>query len=919
MGNKIDYLFEKKSPLRYTLTSVNLLLRLKIMQKFIYHFGANNNEGNANMKEKLGGKGANLAEMANLKLPIPPGFTIATDLCSYYYNNSKNLTDNFTEDLLSAVEKLEKSTGKSFGKAENPLLLSVRSGAKISMPGMMDTILNLGMNDMVAQSLIKLTGNPRFVYDSYRRFLEMYGSVVLEISSYIFEDTFENHKINHDIINDSEISSDILKLIIDDYKEIIRTKTGKDFEQNPQKQLIEAIAAVLKSWMSPRAIHYRKINNISDSDITGTAVNVQSMVFGNKGNSSATGVVFTRSPSDGEKKIFGEFLINAQGEDVVAGIRTPMPIVDAKDNSQASMEKMMPEAYKQLSEICHILENHYGDMQDVEFTVEEKKLYILQTRSGKRSAAASVKIAVDMVEEGILTKEQALMRIEPDSLNQLLHTAVDYASKPKIIATGLPASPGAATGIVVFSPDKAEELSHHHKVILVRNDTSPEDIKGMHVSKGIITARGGMTSHAAVVARGMGRPCVCGVKNLIVNERERYFTTASGEKIKHGDTITIDGGTGKIILGDVKLLEPKFSPEFNKILDWADEIATMKVRANAETPLDASTAIKFGAVGIGLCRTEHMFFDEDKIPLVREMIIAQDYDHRIKAIAKLKPLQVADFKKLFIILGSMPLNIRLLDPPLHEFLPTDEKDKENLAKILEVPKSVIDYRLHTLHEINPMLGHRGCRLGISYPEIYIMQVEAILEAMWLAYSETKIAAKLELMIPLISDAHELKIIKELITEAIARIESQYAYKFNIKIGTMIELPRAAITADKIAPMVDYFSFGTNDLTQTTFGISRDDIGSFLTDYIDAKIFKKDPFITIDREGVGLLINTAINKGKQINNKLTMGICGEHAGDADSIDFFQQEGLNYISCSPFRVPIARVAAARSKIKTIINES
>jgi pyruvate,orthophosphate dikinase len=884
------------------------------MNKLIFHFGHQNNEGNAKMKDKLGGKGANLAEMSNLGLPIPAGFTIATDICSHYYASGNKLTTAFEKQLFQAIEKLENETGKIFGSTKNPLLLSVRSGAKISMPGMMDTILNLGMNDEVAESLAKITDNPCFAYDSYRRFIEMYGSVVLGISNYIFEDTYDNHKINHSINSDAEISTDILKLVIQDYKKIIYKTTNKEFETNLDKQLKNAIEAVLKSWMSPRAVHYRKINNINEQDIIGTAVNIQSMVFGNKGTNSATGVVFTRSPTDGEKKIFGEFLMNAQGEDVVAGIRTPNPLMAKDQKDGLSMEELMPKAYNKLVEICNQLEKHYGDMQDIEFTIEEEKLYILQTRNAKRSAASAVKIAVDMVEEGILTKEQALLRIDPESLNQLLHTAIDYSSKLEIIANGLPASPGAATGIVVFSPYDAEVLSHHHKVILVRNDTSPEDIKGMHVAKGIITARGGMTSHAAVVARGMGRPCVCGVKGLTVNEKDKYFTTSNGQKISQGDTITLDGSTGKIIVGSVNLIEPKFSEEFATILKWADSIKTLKVRANAETAIDAKMAIKFGAVGIGLCRTEHMFFDNSKIPLVREMILAQDYEHRMKAIAKLKPLQIADFKELFSILESTPINIRLLDPPLHEFLPTLQQDKENLAKILGVPKSVIDHRLDVLHEINPMLGHRGCRLGISYPEIYTMQVEAILEAMWILYSKQSIRANLELMIPLISDVKELEIIKNMIMKTIKELEKKYSHNFKIKIGTMIELPRAAILADKISPLVDYFSFGTNDLTQTTFGISRDDTGSFLGDYIDQKIFKRDPFVTIDQEGVGFLINTAIKKGKKTNNNLTFGVCGEHAGDPESIDFFHNAGIDYISCSPFRVPIARIAAAISKIKS-----
>ncbi len=884
------------------------------MNKLIYHFGPWNNEGNATMKDILGGKGANLAEMSNLGLPIPPGFTIATTMCAHYYSNGSKLTADFEKQLLAAIKELEQNTGKIFGSVTNPLLVSVRSGAKISMPGMMDTILNLGINDEIADALAKITNNPRFAYDNYRRFIEIYGSVVLEIPSYVFEGIYDNYKINHNISNDSETSPEILKLIINDYKKLVHKFTGQELETDLNQQLKKAIEAVLKSWMSSRAIHYRKINNINKQDVLGTAVNVQSMVFGNKGNNSATGVIFTRSPANGEKKIFGEFLVNAQGEDVVSGIRTPNPILANDKKDGTSMQELMPKNYEELLLICAKLEGHYGDMQDIEFTIEEGSLYILQTRNAKRSAMAAVKIAVDMVNEGILTKEEALLRIDPESLNQLLHTGIDYSTKPEIIASGLAASPGAATGIVVFSPYDAEELSHHHKVILVRNDTSPEDIKGMHVAKGIITARGGMTSHAAVVARGMGRPCVCGVKGLTVNEKDKYFTTSDGQKIKQGDIITLDGSTGKIIVGMVKLIEPQFSPEFETILQWADSIKRLQIRANAETAIDAKMAIKFGAVGIGLCRTEHMFFDANKIPLVREMIIAQDYEHRMKAIDKLKPLQTADFKELFSILGTMPFNIRLLDPPLHEFLPTLEQDKENLAKILEVPKSVIDHRLHVLHETNPMLGHRGCRLGISYPEIYNMQVEAILQAMWEVYSKQAIRSNLELMIPLISDFRELEIIKNMIIKTINELEEKYSHKFNIKIGTMIELPRAAITADKIAPLVDYFSFGTNDLTQTTFGISRDDTGSFLGDYMEQKIFTHDPFVSIDQEAVGFLVNTAIKKGKAANDALTFGVCGEHAGDPESIDFFHNAGLDYVSCSPFRVPIARVAAARSKIRS-----
>ena len=881
------------------------------MNKLIYYFGNSGAEGDASMKDILGGKGANLAQMCKLGLPIPPGFTISTSLCHSSNERRSHFTPKFEEEIHSYIARLEAETKKTFGSSDNPLLLSVRSGARISMPGMMDTILNLGMNDDVAKALAAKTNNPRFAYDSYRRFLEMYGNVVLDISSYLFEEIFDKHKGNNNITKDGDVTVEVLYEVVDAFKAVIKKQTGREFESDPYSQLKSAIEAVWRSWNCPRAITYRKINNISDD--TGTAVNVQAMVFGNKGDDSATGVIFTRDPSNGNNAIFGEFLINAQGEDVVAGVRTPSPILVDASADGSSMQECMPKQYDDLSDVCSKLELHFKDMQDIEFTIEEGKLYILQTRSGKRAAAAAIEIAVDMVAEGLISKEEALMRIDPESLNQLLHTAIDYSSEPKIIATGLPASPGASTGIAVFSPYDAEELSHHHKVILVRNDTSPEDIKGMHLSEGILTARGGMTSHAAVVARGMGKSCVCGVKGLVVNEKQKLLTTASGHKIKQGDTITIDGSTGQIIIGDVKLIQPKFSEEFKVILEWADEIKELKVRANAETALDASVAIKFGAVGIGLCRTEHMFFDNDKIPLVREMIIAQDSAHRQNAIDKLRPLQTADFKSLFEIMSGLPVNIRLLDPPLHEFLPTEEKDKKLLSESLNVPMSIIDHRLHSLHELNPMLGHRGCRLGISFPEIYIMQVEAMLHAIKMLKHEQDIDSKLELMIPLISDVRELIKLKEHIQKTILEMEAEHSIKFDIKIGTMIELPRAALTAGDIAKHVEYFSFGSNDLTQTTYGISRDDVGSFLPDYISQKIFTHDPFIKLDEEGVGELIEIAIKRGRKTNNSISLGVCGEHAGEPSSIDFFHKLGLDYISCSPYRIPVARVAAARSKIK------
>ncbi len=882
------------------------------MSKLIYFFGCEDTKGDASMKDLLGGKGANLAQMCKLGLPVPPGFTISTKLYRLYSIKNTHLAPFFEKDLLLSITKLEKETGKKLGCNTNPLLVSVRSGAKISMPGMMDTILNLGMNDNVAKALAIKSKNPRFAYDCYRRFLEMYGSVVFNISSCFFKKTFEIYKNTNNISEDSNLTVEILQEIIADFKVIILKHSGQEIESDPIKQLKKAIEAVLKSWMSPRAIIYRKISNIPD--IPATAVNVQSMVFGNKGVNSATGVVFTRCPTTGKKEIFGEFLLNAQGEDIVGGIRTPLPILASSAVGKgSSMQEQFPTLYDGLVSVCVKLETCFKDMQDIEFTVEEGKLYILQTRNGKRSATAAIKIAVDMVNEGIITKQEALMRIDPESLNQLLHTAIDYSTFPNIIATGLPASPRASTGIVVFSPYDVEELSHDHKIILIRNETSPEDIKSMYLSAGIITARGGMTSHAAIIARGMGTPCVCGVNDLVINEKQKFFTTSSGHKVKHGDSITVDGSTGNIIIGDVKLVEPNFSDEFNMMLKWADEEKYLQVRANAETALDANVAIKFGASGIGLCRTEHMFFDNNKISLVRKMIIAQDYEHRMKSIEQLRPLQTEDFKSLFKIMNGMPVNIRLLDPPLHEFLPTEKKDKNLLAKILRVSVSVIEHRLHALHELNPMLGHRGCRLGISYPEIYIMQVEAMLHAMQQLYKENQIESKLELIIPLISEVKELEYIKQYVEKTIKEVESMFSMSFNVKLGTMIEVPRAALTANEIAKHVEHFCFGSNDLTQTTYGISRDDVGSFLPNYIDQKIFFYDPFIRLDKEGVGKLISMAIRNGKKSNDKLTLGVCGEHAGDPSSIDFFHSVGMSYISCSPYRIPIARIAAAQSKIK------
>ena len=867
------------------------------MNKWIYHFKAGYAEGNASLQELLGGKGAGLAEISNLGLSVPAGFTICTEACKYYYSYNSILPLGFIDELSKAIKTLEQDSGKIFGSTDNPLLLSVRSGARTSMPGMMDTILNVGMNDEIVETLASTSGNREFAYDSYRRFIEMYGSVVLNIPHYLFEDSLELNKIQSD-----DDQADLSLKIISDYKKIIRKYTAQEFPTDPMTQLRTSIESVLKSWMCERAITYRSLNNIPDD--WGTAVNVQSMVFGNMGDTSATGVVFTRNPAKGDNQIFGEFLINAQGEDVVSGIRTPMPII-SNDSSIPSMQKLMPDLYQELLDICTKLEQHFKDVQDIEFTIEKGKLYILQTRSAKRTTAAAIKIAVDMVNENVLSKQEAIMRIIPESINQLLHATIDYSKELQAFAQGLPASPGAATGIVAFSPYDAEEMSHHHKVILVRNDTSPEDIKGMHVSNGILTARGGMTSHAAVVARGMGKPCVCGVNGLIVNEAEGLFKI-NGITVKKGDEITIDGSSGKVFLGRAPLIQPNFSNEFKTLLSWADEIRTLSVRANAETPLDSASALKFGAEGIGLCRTEHMFFDADKIPLVREMIIAPDYERRKKAIDKLLPLQIQDFKELFKILKGKPINIRLLDPPLHEFLPQAEEDKQTLAANLNISIAAIHTRLNALHEVNPMLGHRGCRLGITYPEIYQMQVQAISIAMKELKQDEAISTNLELMIPLISNVNELKKIKQIILE-------EFEGEIPFRVGTMIELPRAALMAGTIAKEVEFFSFGTNDLTQTTYGISRDDIASFLPDYIDKKIFEHDPFIQIDEEGVGELIKTSIERGKLGNPKLKLGVCGEHAGNPASIDFFHKIGLDYISCSPYRIPIARLAAAQAKIK------
>lgn len=884
----------------------NSILLKELMDKLLYFFSQNFVEGSEVAKSILGGKGANLAQMCKLGLPIPPGFTISTVLCQKYCADLTSLSSEVLDQIKNYIAKLEEETGKCFGGA-NPLLLSVRSGAEVSMPGMMDTILNLGINDEVVQNIANISGDRRFAYDSYRRFIEMYATVVLEIPSYHFEEILENCKIDNAYPQDSDIPANELERIIESYKAIILKYTGQALEDNPMNQLLSAIKSVLKSWNSSRAIAYRKIHNITN--IIGTAVNVQSMVFGNKNDQSATGVIFTRNPITGEKKLFGEYLINAQGEDVVAGIRTPNLVLSEDANS---MQKLMPKQFMQLQNLADKLELYFKDMQDIEFTIENGKLYLLQTRTGKRSAAAALKILVDMVAENLLTREEAILKIDAESLNQLLHTTIDYSAQYDVIARGLPASPGAATGIAVFSSVEAEELSMHHKVILIRNDTSPEDIKGMHVSQGIITARGGMTSHAAVVARGLGRPCVCGINSISIDEAKKQFTTHNGVVIKHGDLITIDGTQGDVILGRAELITPQISGEFEVILKWCDDIRRLKVRANAETVLDASVALKFGACGIGLARSEHMFFDKEKIFLIHQMIIAPIDSQKQDAIAKLLPMQVKDFSELFKIMNGKQVNLRLLDPPLHEFLPSSEEEKIKLANILHISLAEIETRIEELKEANPMLGHRGCRLGVSSPEIYKMQIEAILDAAYLVQCQVYEMPKLEIMIPLISDVRELLLIKNYLQEIVHSKEQHYSVKFDLKLGTMIELPRAALISDKIAEHVDYFSFGSNDLTQTTYGISRDDIGSFLPHYLSNNIFDHDPFIVLDQDGVGELIKISVERAKKVKH-ITFGVCGEHAGNPASIDFFESLGLDYISCSPYRIPIARVAAAQSYIK------
>ncbi len=883
------------------------------MTKLILNFNSKNAKKIKNPKNFLGGKGANLAEMGRMGLPVPPGFTISTKVCDIFYNDKKNLNSKIISQIKKELKVIEKDVSKKFGDLKNPLLLSVRSGARVSMPGMMDTILNLGLNDKTVIALANQTLNERFAKDSYRRFIQMYSSVVMGVESYLFEELIENYKLTKGVLLDTELDEKDWDGLIKDFKDLVKEKTKKDFPQNVYKQLFGAINAVFLSWESNRAKVYRKLNQIPSK--WGTAVNVQSMVFGNMGNDCATGVVFTRNPSDGSNDVYGEYLINAQGEDVVAGTRTPQYITTkAKKEakvSDPSMEESMPKVYSELNKILKKLERHYKDMQDVEFTVENNKLWILQTRSGKRTSKSAVKIAVDMVREKLITKDEAVLRVDPNSLDTLLHPTLDEKSSIQVIANGLPASPGAASGKVVFTSEEAERLNNMMQdTILVRVETSPEDIQGMHAAKGILTARGGMTSHAAVVARGMGRPCVSGSSEIDIQYDKKTFKTSSNE-IKEGDIITIDGSTGRIILGSVPTVKPEISGDFSKLMRWADNIRKLKIRTNSETPQDTKTARDFGAEGIGLCRTEHMFFDEERILSVREMILSKTYEDRTKALEKLLPHQKNDFIEIFKIMQGLPVTVRLLDPPLHEFLPNSEKEIAEVADVVGADKKEVVSRIEELYEQNPMLGHRGCRLGISFPEIYEMQCRAIFEALSDLKKKRQKSAIPEIMIPLVSTEAEIKIIKDLVIKTAKKVQDENKIKITFLVGTMIELPRAAIKAHDIAKHAEFFSFGTNDLTQTTFGISRDDSGKFLNDYINNKIFTIDPFVSID-DGVKDLVKIAVEKGKKQNNKIKLGICGEHGGDPESISFCSKIGLDYVSCSPYRVPIARLAAAQAEL-------
>lgn len=875
-------------------------------EKFVYFFSAGESEGNAGMKNLLGGKGANLAEMTSLGIPVPPGFTISTEVCGHYYQTPGGRLPEWVQpEVRKAMARVETKIGKKFGDVNDPLLVSVRSGARASMPGMMDTILNLGLNDQTVEGLSKASANPRFAWDSYRRFLQMYSDVVMGMNSSLLEVTLEDLKAEKGVHEDTDLSIDDLKVLVTKFKALIKSTTGQIFPTDPWEQLWGAISAVFRSWHTPRAITYRELNSIPAS--WGTAVNIQSMVFGNMGDDSATGVAFTRDPSTGEKKFFGEFLVNAQGEDVVAGIRTPRPIDELK--------QVMPAAYEQLTSIYKNLEAHYRDIQDIEFTIEKGRLWMLQTRNGKRTAKAALQIACDMMDEKLITADEALMRIDPQALDQLLHPTLDPKAEKTVLAKGLPASPGGVHGQIVFTSEEAVDWKEKgQKVILVRIETSPEDIAGMNAAQGILTTRGGMTSHAAVVARGMGKCCVAGCGDIEVDYSAKTLRV-KGYVLKQGDVITLDGSTGEVFLGEVKTLEPELSGTFDRIMGLADQRRTLKVRTNADTPKDAQAARNFGAEGIGLCRTEHMFFGADRIDAVREMIIADNRVDRERALTKLLPMQRGDFKELFKIMKGYPVTIRLLDPPLHEFIPHGEAEMKDFAARVKMDLNTVKAKAAQLHEFNPMLGHRGCRLAITYPEIYRMQTRAIAEAA-AEIVQGGDSLSLEIMIPLIATTQELEILRKLVVEEVEKVRQEKGLKagdLKYTVGTMIELPRAALTADRIADHADFFSFGTNDLTQTALGLSRDDSGRFLGSYVSQGIFPKDPFVSIDQEGVGLLVKSGVDLGRRTKPDLKTGVCGEHGGDPESVEFFHRVGLDYVSCSPYRVPIARLAAARAAIQ------
>ena len=870
------------------------------MAKWVYLF----REGNADMRNLLGGKGANLAEMTNLGLPIPPGFTVTTEACTDYYNHGRSISEEIQTQIFDALALLEERLGKKFGDTENPLLVSVRSGARASMPGMMDTILNLGLTDISVEGFAKRTGNPRFAYDSYRRFIQMFSDVVMEVPKSLFERVIDEIKEDRKVHFDTELTAEDLKEVIRRFKEIYKEKMGEEFPQEPRVQLMEAVKAVFRSWDNERAIVYRRMNDIPGD--WGTAVNVQSMVFGNMGNTSGTGVAFTRNPSTGAKGIYGEYLINAQGEDVVAGIRTPQPIT--------RLEEDLPECYEEFLKIANRLEEHYRDMQDMEFTIEDGKLYFLQTRNGKRTAQAALQIACDLVDEGMITPQEAVSRIEAKSLDQLLHPAFDpdALKKGTVMGQALPASPGAAAGKIYFTAEEAKEAHEvGERVILVRLETSPEDIEGMHAAEGILTVRGGMTSHAAVVARGMGTACISGCGDIVIDEKKKQFTLG-GKTYYEGDYISLDGSTGKIYDGDIQTQEASISGNFGRIMSWADSFRKLRVRTNADTPADAANAVRLGAEGIGLCRTEHMFFEPDRIPKIRKMILSKTVEEREKALEGLIPFQKGDFKALYKVMEGKPVTIRFLDPPLHEFVPTDEKDIEALAKDMNLSVEEVKSTCSELHEFNPMMGHRGCRLSVTYPEIARMQTRAVIEAAIEVSKEKGFEIVPEIMVPLVGDKKELKFVKDVIVETAEKVKAEKNSNLVYHIGTMIEIPRAALLANEIAEEAEFFSFGTNDLTQMTFGFSRDDAGKFLVDYYKSKIYESDPFAKLDQNGVGQLIEMAVTKGRSQRPNLKIGICGEHGGDPSSVAFCHKVGMDYVSCSPFRVPIARLAAAQAAI-------